>query len=80
MSDSKTVTNVTVPIGGLLGIAFVVLKLCSVIDWSWWWVTCPFWAPLAIGLTIAVVAGLVALLFFGIAGFIGYWSNQRVPK
>jgi hypothetical protein len=28
----------------LTGITFVVLKLCHVIDWSWWWVTLPFWA------------------------------------
>ena len=27
----------------LLGIIFVILKLCNVIAWSWWWVTCPFW-------------------------------------
>jgi len=26
-----------------LGTAFVVLKLCNVINWSWWWVTAPFW-------------------------------------
>lgn len=24
-----------------LGLAFIVLKLCSVIDWSWWWVLMP---------------------------------------
>lgn len=34
---------------GLLGIAFIVLKLCRVIDWSWWWVTAPLWIPFAIG-------------------------------
>ena len=28
-----------------LGIIFVVLKLCGVISWSWWWVLCPFWLP-----------------------------------
>ncbi len=27
---------------GLLGVAFVVLKLTDVIDWSWWYVTMPF--------------------------------------
>ena len=27
----------------LLGILFVALKLTSVIDWSWWLVTGPFW-------------------------------------
>jgi len=33
---------------GLLGVAFVVLKLTGVIDWSWWWVTLPFWGGLAL--------------------------------
>ena len=33
---------------GLLGIAFIVLKLCNVITWSWWWVLSPFWIGLAI--------------------------------
>ena len=37
---------------GLLGIAFIVLKLCGVIDWSWWWVLCPYWASLAVALVI----------------------------
>ena len=36
---------------GLLGVIFIVLKIIDVKpigDWSWWWVTCPFWAGLAI--------------------------------
>lgn len=28
---------------GLLGVAFVVLKLTGFINWSWWLVTLPFW-------------------------------------
>jgi hypothetical protein len=28
---------------GLLTITFIVLKLCKVIDWSWWWVLSPIW-------------------------------------
>jgi hypothetical protein len=35
-------------ISELLGIVFIVLKLCKVIDWSWWWVTSHFWIPAAI--------------------------------
>ena len=31
----------------LLGVLFIGLKLGDVIDWSWWWVTSPFWIPLA---------------------------------
>ena len=27
----------------LLTVAFVVLKLCKVISWSWWWVVSPLW-------------------------------------
>ena len=30
----------------LLFLAFIVLKLCGVIDWSWWWVLSPFWIVL----------------------------------
>lgn len=47
MSDSKT-TSGGIGFLGLLTIAFVVLKLCKVIDWSWWWVTCPIWGPKAL--------------------------------
>jgi hypothetical protein len=44
---------------GLLGIVFVTLKLTGVIDWSWWWVTLPFW----FGLALAAIIG--AILFIG---------------
>jgi hypothetical protein len=40
---------------GLLGIAFVVLKLTNFIDWSWWYVTMPFWLGLVIVSVIAIV-------------------------
>jgi len=35
-----------------LTIAFVVLKLCEVIDWSWWWVTAPLWMSFGLGVLI----------------------------
>lgn len=37
---------------GLLAIVFITLKLCGVIAWSWWWVTCPLWIGLAAFLAI----------------------------
>ncbi len=40
---------------GLLTIAFVVLKLCHVIDWSWWWVLSPIWISLALVLLICAI-------------------------
>lgn len=36
----------------LLLVAFIVMKLCGVITWSWWWVLSPFWIPLGIVLLI----------------------------
>jgi hypothetical protein len=30
-------------LGTVLFLIFLVLKLCNVIDWSWWWVTSPLW-------------------------------------
>lgn len=47
----------TIKISGLpvfLTILFSVLKLCGVIAWSWWWVTCPIWIGLAISLGILI--------------------------
>ena len=36
-------TSSGIGIFGLLGIVFIVLKLCKVIHWSWIWVLSPFW-------------------------------------
>ena len=37
------------PFGSWLTLAFIVLKLCHVIDWSWWWVLTPFFAVVVFG-------------------------------
>lgn len=47
----------------LLTIAFIVLKLCNVITWSWWWVFAPIWIPLCIGI-ISITLYFIALLLF----------------
>lgn len=44
---------------GMLAIVFIVLKLCKVIDWSWWWITCPLWGPAAL-----VIIGFLIYLPF----------------
>lgn len=43
---------------GLLGVAFVVLKLMGIIAWSWWWVLAPFWAIPVLLLLLAILASL----------------------
>jgi protein-S-isoprenylcysteine O-methyltransferase Ste14 len=55
MSDSKS-SNGGVGFTGLLTIAFVVLKLCKVIDWSWWWVISPI--LISIGIVILVLGSI----------------------
>lgn len=47
---------------GLLGVAFVVLKLVGVINWSWWWVLLPFYMPVILVIIILIVVGLVVYL------------------
>ncbi|MBO5704744.1 MAG: hypothetical protein J6R99_01880 [Alphaproteobacteria bacterium] len=42
----------------LLGVCFcvfLILKLTSLIDWSWWWVLSPLWLPLAGVLCVALI-------------------------
>ena len=56
MSNESNAGSSGIGVAGLLGVAFVVMKLCGVIDWSWWWVTAPFWAGIALLLGIALVA------------------------
>lgn len=33
--------NLNIPL--FVFLVFLVLKITHVIDWSWWWVTCPLW-------------------------------------
>ena len=40
---------------GALTVAFVVLKLCDEINWSWWWVLSPLWISFGIILLIAII-------------------------
>lgn len=49
----------------VVGIVFVTLKLTETIDWSWWWVTAPFWVPVV--LTIVILA--LVFVFVAVASF-----------
>lgn len=41
-----------------LTIAFVVLKLCDEINWSWWWVLSPLWISFSVILLIAIICAI----------------------
>ena len=53
--DKKQAALNGIGFSGLLAIVFITLKLCGVINWSWWWVTCPLWGGIALGLAILLV-------------------------
>jgi hypothetical protein len=55
----------------LLGLAFIILKLCGVIRWSWGWVLLPLYGPLAI------VIGVIAAVF--VTGVI-YAASGRTAR
>jgi hypothetical protein len=40
----------------VLLVVFIVLKLCGVIAWSWWWVLSPLWITLAIALIVLLLS------------------------
>ena len=39
----------------ILQIVFIVLKLCKVINWSWWWVMAPTWISIIIATAVIVI-------------------------
>ena len=59
MSNSKSTGGGGVGFCGLLAVAFIVLKLCKVIDWSWWWVLAPIWIPIGIVMAIALISVVI---------------------
>jgi hypothetical protein len=38
-----------------LFLVLLPLKLSGVVSWSWWWITCPLWGPLAVFLASLLV-------------------------
>jgi hypothetical protein len=56
----------------LLFITFLVLKLCHVIDWSWWFVTAPLWVPIGLFLAVLLIVVIIWSLAMVIAAI---WNN-----
>lgn len=60
MADSKA--SASIGFGGALFLLFLGLRLTDHIDWAWYWVAAPLWAPLAIVAAVASVFGVVMLI------------------
>lgn len=58
VNSSSSSSSGGIGVLGTLGVLFVALKLTGVIDWSWWWVTAPFWGGLA--LAVLIILGAMA--------------------
>lgn len=62
MADKQQQVTGGISFTGLLTIVFIVLKLCNVIAWSWWWVLSPIWIPIAIVLVILIIYLIINLI------------------
>lgn len=60
-NNSNNVSVTGVGFTGLLQVAFIVLKLTGVINWSWFWVFSPIWVTLSIS-----VIAIIAIFIFAI--------------
>ena len=56
MNESTPVIVRGTSLPTLLTVLFIALKLCDVINWSWWWVLSPIPITLSIILVVLVVA------------------------
>ena len=45
-------------LGTTLFVVFLVLKLCGIIDWSWWWVFAPLWVPVAALILLVILLAI----------------------
>jgi len=61
MNESKPIVVRGTSLPTLLTVLFVALKLCDVIDWSWWWVLSPILITVGIAVTaLAAICGILA--------------------
>lgn len=61
MEEKKSTSTGGVGIIGLVFVAFLVLKLCKVINWSWWWVFSPLWITALVFVVALIVCFVNAL-------------------
>ena len=57
MNDKQTSSGIGFT--GLLTIVFIILKLCGIIAWSWWWVLSPLWISTILWVILIIIVLLV---------------------
>lgn len=56
MKNNENNTRGGIGFCGLLTIAFIILKLCKVITWSWIWILSPLWISLVLIVLFILIA------------------------
>ena len=62
MNESTPIVVRGTSLPTLLTVLFIALKLCGIIDWSWWWVLSPI--PITIGIALGVFAVAVSIALY----------------
>lgn len=60
--DSNKVSYSGIGFTGVLTVAFVILKLCGIINWSWIWVLSPIWIEIALVVLILLIGVIIATI------------------
>jgi len=63
MNESSPVIVRGTSLPTLLTVLFIALKLCGIIDWSWWWVLSPI--PIALGILLGVITITFGIMYVG---------------
>lgn len=66
MNNKTTVTFSLTPLGFIIFVIFLILKLVGVTDMNWFWVFFPLWIPIAFGIVISLITLLICLIFYKI--------------
>ena len=80
--NNKSTTSTTsggIGFTGLLTIAFIILKLCNVINWSWWWVLSPLWISTGLALIILIIILIVSFIVCTVEErkYNKHWGNKK---
>jgi hypothetical protein len=54
-TGKKGTMKITIPIYGWVFVLLAVLRLCHVINWSWWIVALPIWGPIVLAVLWVLV-------------------------
>ena len=53
--NNKSNSKINIGFTSLLQLAFIILKLCKVINWSWWWIFAPTWFWIVVLVVVIIV-------------------------